>query len=106
MENEMLKVNILTITVAGFLMMVTGLLLYLFRNVVSENMRFFLPIPPLGVAAYVYVYNMFRYYNNNLPNNVTDTLHELINSAVISGIIFCAFITANVVILYWLKKIL
>jgi len=55
MNDEMLKVNILTITIAGLLMMLTGVVLYLFRDIVSINIRFFLPIPPLGVAAYVFV---------------------------------------------------
>ena len=31
MEDEMLKVNILTITASGFLMLLTGLLLYIFK---------------------------------------------------------------------------
>ncbi|MBI5649827.1 MAG: hypothetical protein HZC40_05170 [Chloroflexi bacterium] len=105
MDDEMLKVNILTITVAGFLMLLTGVLLYLFRNSVSENIRFFLPIPPLGVAAYIFVFNLFNYYRGDLPGTVWDTTRELLYSAVASGIVFCVFITANVAITYWLKKI-
>ncbi|MBI5305691.1 MAG: hypothetical protein HY868_26415 [Chloroflexi bacterium] len=106
MNDEMLKVNILTITVAGFLMLLTGLLLYLFRSTVSENMRFILPIPPLGVAAYVFVFNLFSHYHGKLPGNIGDTLRELVLSAVIAGIIFCAFIVINVAITNLLKDIL
>lgn len=69
MNDEMLKVNILSITSAGLLMLLTGLLLYIFRDVVSRNVRFFLPVPPLGVAAYVFVFNLFAFYDGNLPGN-------------------------------------
>jgi len=104
MEDEMLKVNILTITVAGLLMLLTGLCLLVFRDAVSKDIRFFLPIPPLGVAAYVFVFNMFRYYDGNLPGNVWDTIGELVLSAVVSGVVFCGFIVANVVITNILKE--
>src|SRR5574341_617257 len=102
MQDEMLKVNILSILAAGFLMLLTGLLLYLFKDVVSRNVRFFLPVPPLGVAAYVFVFNMFAFYNGKLPDNIWDTVSELVTSAVISGVVFCAFIVANLLLTYWL----
>lgn len=105
MQEEMLKVNILSIIAAGFMMVLTGLLLYVFKDVVSRNVRFFLPIPPLGVAAYVFVFNMFAYYNGNLPGNVWETIRELTASAVISGVVFCGFIVANLVITYCLKQL-
>lgn len=103
MSDDMLKVNILTISVAGLLMLLTGLCLYLLRGLVSENIRFFLPIPPIGVAAYIFVFNLFQYYDGNLPANHWDTVRELTASAVICGIVFCAFIAANVLITNFLK---
>ena len=81
MNDEMLKVNILSITSAGLLMLLTGLLLYVFRDVVSRNVRFFLPVPPLGVAAYVFVFNLFAFYNGNLPGNFWDTVRGVVISA-------------------------
>ena len=105
MNDEMLKVNILSITSAGLLMLLTGLLLYVFRDVVSRNVRFFLPVPPLGVAAYVFVFNMFAFYNGNLPGNFSDTVRELVTSAAISGVVFCAFIVVNLALTYWLKQL-
>ena len=103
MEDEMLKVNILTITASGFLMLLTGLLLYIFKDIVSRNIRFFLPIPPIGVAAYIFVFNMFRYYNAELPGNFWDTLRELTVSAVISGIVFCSYSVLIVFLTYVFK---
>lgn len=105
MNDEMLKVNILSITAAGFLMLLTGLLLYVFRDFVTRNVRFFLPVPPLGVAAYVFVFNLFAYYNGNLPGNVSDIARELATSAVVSGIVFCVFIVANLALTALLKHL-
>ena len=62
MEEDFLKLNMLTIAASGFLILLTGVLLYVFRDPVSRNLSFFLPIPPIGVAAYIFVFNMFRYY--------------------------------------------
>ena len=87
-------------------MLLTGILLYLFRDVVTKNLRYFLPVPPLGVAAYVFVFNLFNFYGGNLPGNVGEIARELILSAIISGVVFCAFIVANVALTYWLKQIL
>ncbi|OGO35752.1 MAG: hypothetical protein A2Z03_03900 [Chloroflexi bacterium RBG_16_56_8] len=106
MEDDILKVNILAITVAGLLMLLTGLFLYVFRDLVSKNVRFFLPIPPLGVAAYVFVFNLFAHYNGTLPSDHWITIREMLSSALISGVVFCAFIVANVIITNWLKGLL
>ena len=46
MNPDVLKTNMLSIAVAGLLIMLTGIALYLFRDEVSDNVRFFMPIPP------------------------------------------------------------
>lgn len=104
MDDELLKINILTITVAGFLMMLTGVVLYFSRGMVADNIRFFLPIPPLGVAAYLFVFSMFRYYGGNLPGDWWDILRELVKATAIAGIVFCGFITVNILITAFLKE--
>ncbi len=106
MEPELLKLNILSIAVSGLLMLLLGLCLYLFKDVVSKNIRFFLPIPPISVAAYVFVYNLFRFYNGNLPGNLWDTIGEVIYATAISTIVFLAFTAVIVVITYLLKGLL
>ena len=60
MEEDVMKLHVLTIAALGLLMLVTGLVLYFFRDAISSNMRFFLPIPPIGVASYIFVINLFR----------------------------------------------
>ena len=106
MEKELLKLNILSIAVAGLLMLLTGLGLYLFKAALSNNIRFFLPIPPIGVAAYVFAFNMFRYYSGNLPGNTRDILREVIYSTAISTVVFFAFTASIIVITYLLKELL
>ena len=68
--NELLKVNLLVLTVSEFVMLLTGLGLFVFRDEVSTNLRFFLPIPPIGVAAYIFVFNMLNYYDGKLRAGV------------------------------------
>ena len=106
MEDDLLKLNMLTIAAAGFMMLLSGLLLYLFRDSISENLRYFLPIPPIGVAAYIFVFNMFRHYEGHLPANASGTIREVINSAVIVFAVFTIFVVLNISITYFLKKIL
>jgi len=65
----MLKINILSIAGIGLLMLLTGLLLFVFQDSIAQHRRFFLPIPPLGVAAYVFVFNLFDHYNGKLPES-------------------------------------
>jgi hypothetical protein len=106
MEKELLKLNILSIAVAGLLMLLTGLVLYLFKESLSNNIRFFLPIPPIGVAAYVFAFNMFRYYSGSLPGNTRDIFLEVIYSTAISTVVFFAFTALIIVITYLLKELL
>ena len=60
MDKELLKINLLALAGSGLLMLLTGVLLYAFRDRVSPYMRYFLPVPPLGVAAYIVVFNLFK----------------------------------------------
>ena len=77
MPDKMLKVNILAIVISGLLMFLTGGGLYLFKGFISNHIRYFLPIPPLAVAAYVFVFNMFKYYEGDLPSKKWDIIWEL-----------------------------
>ena len=42
--------------------MLAGIILYLFRGSITTNIRYLLQVPPLGVAAYIFAFNLFRYY--------------------------------------------
>ncbi len=103
MERELLKVNILSITVSGLVLALAGLALFVLRDSVAKYLRFFLPIPPIAVAAYVYVLNMFRFYNAKLPGGGWTTVRELFSGTLVATIVFSVFTTAMVVIIYFLK---
>lgn len=105
MEEDLLKINMITIAASGVLIFLTGLLLYLFRDTVSNNLRYFLPIPPIGVAAYIYVFNMFSHYMGHLPENTATTIREIIISSTITFTVFAIFVVLNISITYFLKRI-
>ena len=103
-DKEILKINLLAIAGSGLLMLLTGLLLYVFRERVSPHLRYFLPIPPLGVAAYVFVFNLFKDYQGNLPPKQWEVMSEVVTSTIISALIVGVFTTCLVVGIEYLKK--
>jgi hypothetical protein len=99
MENEVIKTNLLAIAVSGFLTMLAGITLYFFRGSISTNIRYLLQIPPLGVAAYIFAFNFFRYYDGVLPDSFLITAKEIIVSTLVSGGVFFIFTVLFVVII-------
>jgi hypothetical protein len=91
MEDEILKANLLSLAGSGFLILITGILFYVFRSEVSKNIRFLLPIPPLGVAAYVFVFNMYNHYGGNLPEKPWGMVKEIMLSVAVASFIFATF---------------
>lgn len=106
MEEEILKTNILSITVSGLLILLTGALFLIFRDAVSRNLRFVLPIPPLGVAAYIFVFNLYVYYGGRLPENRWETGKEILLSIAFSSIIFGVFTVLLVILIGSLRRYL
>jgi hypothetical protein len=104
MNQDILKVNMLSIAVAGFLILLTGVILYIFRDQVYDHVRFFMPLPPIGVAAYIFVFNMYRHYDGTLPNGPGSAAKEIIYATAISAIAFGVFTTLLVVIINYFKK--
>jgi hypothetical protein len=105
MEDDLLKLNMLTIAASGLMMLLSGLVLYFFRDTVSNNLRFFLPIPPIGVAAYIFVFNMFRHYQGHLPEHISITIREVFISSMFALGVFTLFVILNISITYLLKRI-
>jgi ABC-type nitrate/sulfonate/bicarbonate transport system permease component len=91
MNPDVLKTNILAIAAAGLLMLLTGIVLYIFRDEVAENVRFFMPIPPLVVASYIFVFNLYNFYDGNLPQDSWTTVKEVLLSTAVAAIAFGIF---------------
>ena len=99
MENEVIKTNLIAIAVFGFLTMLSGIILYFFRASIAGNIRYLMQIPPLGVAAYIFAFNLFRYYNGSLPDSFANTAREIVYSTLISAGIFFIFTVMFVLII-------
>lgn len=104
MNPEILKTNMLSIAAAGFLILLTGTALYLLRDQISENVRFFLPIPPLGVAAYIFVFNMYNHYDGHLPKEYWVAAKEIFYSTAIAAISFGVFALLLVAIISFMRR--
>jgi hypothetical protein len=105
MDEDILKLHMLTIAGIGLLMMVAGLVLYLFRDQIAGDLRYFLPIPPIGVASYIFVFNMFRTYDGSLPGGMGSTLREVAYATLILAGVFLIFSLLNAFITDFLRRI-
>lgn len=104
MENEILKINILSIAISGLIMLTAGILLYYFKAQLNGNVRFFLPIPPIGVAAYIFAFNMFKHYNGKVEN-LSTTIYELLMATAISSFFFFMFTALLIFLISFLTEI-
>ena len=85
--------------------MLAGIALYFFRGSIASNIRYLLQIPPLGVAAYIFAFNLFRYYNGTLPENVAITTRDVLVATVISAGVFFLFTFLFVVIISFIDSL-
>ena len=81
----------------GVVIALAGVTLFLWRDQVAPHMHFLLPIPPIGVAAYVFVYNLFSKYHGQLPGSLAETLSEILIATVLSACAYFAFIVLIIV---------
>ena len=58
MQVEATRTNLVIIASMGLAMFLIGLFLYVNASRVAPYMRYLLPIPPIAVAAYIYVLNV------------------------------------------------
>jgi hypothetical protein len=104
MNPDVLKINMLSIAAAGFLILLTGTILYFFRDEISGNIRYFMPIPPLGVAAYIFVFNMYNHYDGNLPLGKWSAAKEILYGTAIAAVTFGGFALLIVLIINLIKR--
>jgi len=104
MNPDVLKTNILSIVAAGLLILLTGIVFYVFRDEIAENVRFIMPIPPLVVAAYIFVFNMYSHYDGNLPERTWVAATEILYSTAVAAISFGVFAFLILVIVNFFKR--
>jgi hypothetical protein len=106
MENELLKINIMSIAVSGLLMLAAGIILYLFKDYLScGSVRFMLPLPPIAVAAYIFVFNMFKHYQCCVPGK-SILVSEIIIATITSTFFFFVFTIVLIFLIALLKGFL
>lgn len=60
MKDEILLLNILAILFSGLSLVAAAVGMLLFKDVIRPYFRYLLPIPPISVAVYVFVFNLFK----------------------------------------------
>ena len=76
MEIQVVRNNLIVIASMGFAMFIVGLILYTNTSRVAPSMRYLLPLPPISVAAYIYVLNIVGAREGSTLNIGKDLLME------------------------------
>jgi hypothetical protein len=104
MQEDSIITNILSIAGAGLLILLTGLSFLFFRDFISKNIRYFLPIPPIGVAAYIYVFNLYQHNNGDFTGRLTGTIKEILLSVGIISFTFATFVVLLILFIGTFRK--
>ena len=106
MKEDSIIINILSIAGAGLLLLLTGLVFLIFRAYIAKHIRFFLPIPPIGVAAYIYVYNLYLQNDGQVAGNFPSLAKEIVLSVMVASISFTVFIGLLIVFINFFRNLL
>ncbi len=88
MSEELLKTNLLAMILTGVLLALAGLGLYFMRDLVSPYIRYVLPIPPIAVASYVFVFNYFKDVNDRMPTSIWGVVEEIAGATLVATMAF------------------
>ncbi len=106
MKEDGTLTNILSIAGAGLLIFISGLIFLLFRDFAFRNIRFFLPLPPIAVAAYIYVFNLYQSNNGEITGNLSNLVKEIVLSTGVISISFAAFTGLLILFVNLFKKLI
>ena len=82
MQPEAVRNNLIVIASMGFAMFIIGLILYSNVSRIAPFMRYLLPLPPIAVAAYIYVLNVVSSIEDGTLNIGKDLLMETLIGTV------------------------
>ena len=86
-------------------MLVSGAVLYYFKDLlIGGHIRFFLPIPPIGVAVYLFVFNMFKHYHCVLPEKSRSVFLEMLIATAASTSVFFIFTATLILLIRFLSR--
>ena len=106
MREDSILTNILSIAGAGLLLLLTGLVFLVFRDFISKHIRFFLPIPPIGVAAYIYVYNMYLQNDGQAAGSLPSIAKEIFISVITASVSFAVFVILLIMFINFFRGVL
>ena len=106
MDQEMLKINLLADAGFGLLVAILGIVMYFFQEILANYMRFLLPIPPISVAAYIFVINFYREYGGKTPNSITTSVRELLMATGVSAMVFALISLWLIILLDYARRFL
>jgi hypothetical protein len=91
MELNILKTNLLAIIGSGIAISLFGIVLFIMKEHVFAHMRYVLTIPPTGVAAYIFIFNLSKKYNGKVEAISLSFLMEAIVATICVAAIFFVF---------------
>jgi hypothetical protein len=106
MQKDAILTNILSITGAGLLIFLTGISFVLFRDFISKYIRFFLTLPPIGVAAYIFVYNLYQHYEGEVTTSIPVTIKEVLIGVGVVSVSFAAFAALLILFINTIRKMI
>jgi len=105
MQKDSILTNILSIAGAGLLIFLTGAGFLLFRDFVYKYIRYFLPLPPIGVAAYIFVYNLYEHYDGQMTSSISITFKEILLGVGVISVSFAVFVGMLIVFISTFRKL-
>ena len=82
------KLNMLAIAFAGAMMCLFGAVLFFYFGKLQGLMVYLLPIPPIVVAAYVFVFNLVRTYAEAFPPKPLQMFTDVALATLVSSSVF------------------
>ena len=102
---DSVRLNILIMAASGIAIAVAGLIIYFFRKSIPDFMPFILALPPIGVAAYVYLFRLLSQKITSNSNGYSLSFSDILFGGMLTGLAFIFFCLIIITIVSLLKKL-
>ena len=102
---DSVRLNILTMAASGIAIAVVGLLIYFFRKSLYDFMPFILALPPIGVAAYVYLFRLLSQKTAAKDSGYSLSFPDIMLGGLLTGLAFIFFCLLIMALVSLLKKL-